>query len=68
MNNRSIVHSWESLEATLHHNSNSSLSYIFTAGGFRCQDISQGGLKEKYYTKTSAHVQPNTTAEGGECL
>lgn len=64
MNNRSIVHSWESLEATVHHNSKSSLSYLHS-WWFQVSNISRGGLKEKYYTKASAHVQPNATAEGG---
>lgn len=64
MNNRSIVDSWESLEAMVHHNSNSSLSYLYS-WWFQMSNISQGGLKEKYYTKNSAHVQPNTAAEGG---
>lgn len=64
MNNTSVVHSWESLEATVHHNSNSRLSYLYSLW-FQVSNISQGGLKEKCYTKSSAHVQPNTAAERG---
>lgn len=62
MNNRSIVDSWESLEAMAHHNSNSSLSYLYSRW-FQMSNISQGGLKEKYYTKTMFMLMFNLTPQ-----